>query len=251
MITHNISTVSVFQTDQYNNFSFINGNRALNLKKMNKIIKEIESGNDMLKYYPILVSFVDDRLQILDGQHRFFISKRLERPIYYILAEEKTMQEIAKVNSNVEKWTATNFINCYIQQGNENYVRLREFLDLYSINIGTSLRLLTTGTPGSEGSAPELQEKFETNQFEVKKWDEAVTLAEECKLFASGGFWQDRGFIIAIHKIKTAGLVSIKDLAEVFNKYPGSMEKQHSYKQYIQALEILFNKGKHKRTVII
>ncbi|MBK7885505.1 MAG: hypothetical protein IPJ81_18200 [Chitinophagaceae bacterium] len=60
------------------------------------------------------------------------------------------MSDIAKVNSNVEKWKAQDFINCYIQQKNNDYNKLQEFLDMYKINIGTTLRLLTNGNPGTE-----------------------------------------------------------------------------------------------------
>lgn len=123
MLTHHVSTVQVFMTEEYNNFSMINGNRPLNERKIKRIISEIESGNDMLKYSPIQVRVCDDKLMILDGQHRFFISKKLNRPVYYILVlEDKTMQDIAKINSNVEKWTDENFINCYLTTGNKNKV---------------------------------------------------------------------------------------------------------------------------------
>lgn len=79
MLKHNTSTVSVFQTDQYKNFTMILGNRSINMHKVDKIIKEIQGGNDMLMYYPIQVHVVKDKLEILDGQHRFFICKKLKR----------------------------------------------------------------------------------------------------------------------------------------------------------------------------
>lgn len=161
MITHQQSTVPVFQTDQYKIFEMIDGNRPLNERKIKNIIKEIESGNDMLQYYPINVKVKDNKMIILDGQHRFFVSKKLKRLVYYIIVmEDKSMRDIARVNSNVEKWNQQNFINCYVAQGNQNYVKLKEYYDTYGINIGTSLRLLTTGTPGVEGSDTALTEKF-------------------------------------------------------------------------------------------
>ncbi len=55
MITHQISTIQVFCTDQYKNFDMVLGNRPLNMNKINRIIKDIESGNDMLEDYPINV----------------------------------------------------------------------------------------------------------------------------------------------------------------------------------------------------
>lgn len=252
MITHTVPTVSIFQTSNYQNFSFINGNRPLNQKKIANIIKEIEAGNDMLQYYPILVSVIDGKLQILDGQHRFFISKKLQRPVYYILAsDEKTMQEIAKINSNVEKWKPHNFINCYVQQGNENYIKLQQFIDTYGINTGTSIRLLANGTPGVEGSSDALTKSFEHGTFEASHWDEAATIAEKCKLFSTAGFYKDRSFVIAIYRIYKANLIKVEELAAAFNKFPGAVEKQMTHKLYTQALELVYNKNKQKRTVII
>jgi len=68
MIKHTTSTVAVFQTDNYKNFSFIPGNRPLNELKIKKIIGEIESGNDVLMYYPIQVKVQGEKMMILDGQ---------------------------------------------------------------------------------------------------------------------------------------------------------------------------------------
>ncbi len=102
MITHKTSTVAVFQSNDYSLFGMMKGNRPLNQNKIGRIIKEIESGNDMLPYYPIQVRVENGILIILDGQHRFFICKKLTKPVHYIIvAEQKSMVDIAKINSNV------------------------------------------------------------------------------------------------------------------------------------------------------
>ena len=251
MLKHNSSTIVVFQSKEYNNFEMVNGNRALNQKKISRIIKEIESGNDMLSYYPIQVRVENEKLKILDGQHRYFISKKLKRPIYYILVtENKSMSDIAKVNSNVEKWKAQDFINCYIQQKNNDYNKLQEFLDMYKINIGTTLRLLTNGNPGTEGSSPELTKIFEHGLLKITHWDEAIEIANDCKRFEKFLYWRDRAFIIAIYRVKKAALISIDDLVSNFNKRPEMLVKQVSQKDYIYNLEQLVNVGKQKRIVI-
>ena len=252
MLTHVTSTVPIFQTDRYKNFDMITGNRPLNLQKIKKIIKEIESGNDMLKYYPIQVKIEGNKMIILDGQHRFFICQKLKRLVHYIIvSEDKSMQDIARVNSNVEKWTAANYINCYVSRKNKNYIQLKEFIDTYGINVGTSLRLLAHGTPGTEGGNELLQEKFEKGTFEVLKRDEAVMIAENCKKFEAFPFWRDRGFIIAIYRIMKAGKVSIADVNAAYKKYPEMLVKNPSQKMYINNLEQIVNHKKHSRIIII
>lgn len=251
MIKHNTSSVVIFQTKDYSTFTMINGNRALNENKIKRIIKEIEKGNNMLPYYPIQVRVVGEKMEILDGQHRFFICKKLKQPVHYILVtEQKSMSDIAKVNSNVEKWRPQDFINCYVAQGNYHYIELQAFMDTYKISVGISLRMLSTGTPGSEGTDTSLAEKFQHGKFEVAHLATAIEIAELCRLFAPSPYCTDRSFIIAIYKINKAGLITIADLAATVAKNPDKLVKQANYKAYIYNLEQIVNAGKQKRIVI-
>lgn len=249
---HTESSVMIHFTNEYARFNMINGNRQLNEKKINRIIDEISSGNDMLRYYPIQVKENNERLDILDGQHRFWISRKLGRPIFYILVkEEKSMPEIAKINSNVEKWKAEDFINCYVQHGNDNYLQLRDFLDKYCISLSVSLRLLHYGDPGTESHHAGLSEDFKNGNYLVKELEKATDLAETCKLFSSFPHWRSRAFVIAISRIKKANLIEIDELLNAYKKRPEMLTQQANYKSYVNILEQLLNVGKQKRIVII
>lgn len=250
---HKESSIKVYDTRDYSIFKMINGNRSINDHKVKKIIKEIDAGNDMLQYYPIQVREHEDRLNILDGQHRFYISKILKRPVYYILVmEEKSMPDIAKVNSNVEKWKASDFINCYVQHGNEHYKIFQRFLEEYRISLTVSLQMLNLGNPGKDsGSHGELTEAFRNGTFEVKHLEQARTLAEECRSFAPFPHCNSRSFVIAIYRIKKAGLVTLDELRTACNKRPELLTEQASFKAYINTLEQVLNVGKQKRIVII
>lgn len=251
MLKHNTSTVAVYQTDQYKNFSMILGNRGINIKKVTKIIKEIEAGNDMLQYYPIQVKVLKDKLEILDGQHRFFICKKLKKPVHYILvSENKDMTDIARVNSNVERWQPRDFINCFIQRGNKNYNKLQAFLEKYKFGINLSIKLLETGNPGSEGTNQILSEKFERGNFEVLKFNEATSFADDVKSFSDFPFHTDRGFIIALYRIKIAEKITLKQLLDACKKNPDMLVRNGFFKEYIVNLEQVVNKGKQKRIVI-
>jgi hypothetical protein len=81
-MTHTEASLQIFFTNEYSRFRMINGNRQLNEAKINRIIKEISNGNDMRKYYPIQVKENGDRLDILDGQHRFYIARHFKSPVF-------------------------------------------------------------------------------------------------------------------------------------------------------------------------
>lgn len=249
---HLESNIVVYSTTDYARFRMINGNRQLNENKINKIIREIGSGNDMLRYYPLQVRENADRLDILDGQHRFYISKHLKRPVHYILVKEnKSMPEIAKVNSNVEKWKPEDFVNCYIQHGNNNYQVLRDFIDKYGFSLSVTLRLLKTGAPGNEMAHPEVGEEFRAGTFTVEHLSAAEELGDLVHLFKDFGNYRSRPFVIAIYRIKKAGLVTIPDLFAAYKEKPEMLTQQANYKAYINTLEQIYNYRKSKRIYLI
>ncbi len=247
---HTPSSVIVYCSYEYDRFKMLTGNRKLNKNKINKILKEIAAGNNMLKYYPLQVRERDDDLFILDGQHRFHIAEKLKEPVYYILVEEeKSMPDIAKVNSNVEKWKPADFINCYIEAGNMNYTKIEKFLDDYKISLSVSLCLLGKGHPGTESYTS--TEDFENGIFEVKHLAEAEEIADLCMVFKQFANWRSRGFVIAIFKIFKANKLSIAEVYNAWKKNPGMLTEQANYKAYITQLEAIVNVGKHKRIYLL
>lgn len=250
---HIKSSIHVYFTNDYARFRMITGNRQLNERKINNIISDIAEGNDMRRYYPIQVKENGDRLDILDGQHRFYICKHLRSPVYYILVtEEKSMPDIAKINSNVDKWSNEDFINCYVQHDNKHYITLRRFLDTYGLSVGLSLKMLSIGRPDGGGSKERENKRddFHHGLFAVKFLDYAMELAEDCKRFSAFDLWRDRNFFAAIHKIKQSGLIPLSDVLEAFLKRPELLTRQISPKDYIYTLEQIVNVGKQKRILI-
>jgi hypothetical protein len=250
MLQHVESSVKIYQSKDYKKFVAINGNRKLNDKKIKKIIADIDAGIDVLKYYPIQVFERGNTLEVDDGQHRLKISRLLLRPVYYIIMEEeRSLPDIAKINSNVEKWKTSDFINCYIEQGNKNYEVLRKFMAEYKFSVTVSTKLLSTGNPGTESGFRDAH-AFQRGQFKVEHYDKAVEIAETCRLFSEYKVWRERGFIIAIYRIKEAGRVSISDLLEKVNKHSDMLQKQSGFKDYIFNLENIFNRGRQIRVTL-
>lgn len=248
---HTQSDIKIYSTKDYDRFRMISGNRSINLKKVQKMIEDIRNGNNMLPYKPVEVKEMDDYLDIFDGQHRYFTSRKLKLPIYYVIVkEDKTMQEIATINSRVDKWKMTDYINCYINQNNDHYIRLQQFLNEYKINVGTSVRLLAHGNPGFEGDKTRIMDDFHSGAFVIKKWEEAVEIAELCKSFKACEFWTERAFVIALYRIKKAGLVKMDDLRAAVEKNIDKLTRQANAKFYIYNLEQIMNIGKQKRIVI-
>lgn len=251
-MNHVEASLTINFTSEYARFRMINGNRQLNERKINKIIKEISGGNDMLRYYPIQVKENDGRLDILDGQHRFWICKKLKRPVFYILvSEEKTMPEIAKINNNVEKWKNDDYINCYVQHGIEDYIIIREFLETYKVSLTIGLQMLNLGHPGNDtGSNSNLNEDFRNGYFKVNHLEKAKAICENSLLFSTFSHCLSRSFVIAIYRITEAKLILLNELVIAYKKRPEMLTQQANYKSYVNSLEQILNVGKQKRIII-
>ena len=244
---HTPSKIKVFATTNYKVFKKVDGNRPLNKTKIQRIIQEIKAGNDILDGVPILVKEVKNNLEVMDGQHRLDIAEQLKRPVHYIIhKQDMSLHNIAKVNSNVEKWKGTDFINCYTKAGNNNYKQVGEFHKKYGIAIGTCLALLTYGTQKHDGGSTTLTQDFETGVFQVKKYKEAVLLAEICKNFSAFKGWNGRGFVIAVCKILQANKCDFDVLVKKFNSDTNALLNQPNWQGYVSNLQNIYNKGNSK-----
>lgn len=244
--------IKVYKSSNYKLFDFLKGNRPINDHKIKKIISEIDNGNDMLRYYPIQVREADNKLFILDGQHRFYLSKFFQRPVYYIIVdEEKKIGDIARVNSNVEKWKMDDFLNCYIKNGDANYVTVKAFMDQYHFGYSIALRLLSTGNPCSESRNTDIHDSFKDGTFKVKCLDQAVDLARLCELFKDSKIHTSKAFTIAIYRIYKARKISVADVASAYYKRKYLLTRQANYKGYVTNLEQIVNVGKQIRIVIL
>lgn len=244
---HIESAIKVFFTKDYSRFRMINGNRQLNEQKIKRIINDMENGIDVLRYCPVLVKENGQRLDIIDGQHRFYVSRKRKTNVWYILVEEMTLHSIAKINSNTEKWKTKDFINCYVQIGNENYVKLRELIEKYPISITDALCMLQEGTVIGGGNHK--KDDFEQGHFKVQHATFTHNLLSIVSLFQFPNKYS-RGFLIAIQKVIDGEKVNIEEFISKINANKFDLIKQSTYKEYLLNLESVYNKGKQNRIII-
>ena len=248
---HIESTVKVYVTKDWSLFGFKEGNRPLSKSKIKKIIADINGGSNLLKYCPIIVVPSGNKLTVIDGQHRLEVAKQLKTYIYYVIHDGMSLYEIAKMNSATEKWKPKDFINCYAIGGNHNYTKIREFMDTYGFPISVTLKLLRTGTFSSEGGGNDTNRgQFEQGKFVVRKWDEAVKIADTVLQFHQFPGHKGGQFVVAICKILDAAKIDIQEVIDSFTKHPDQLLLQSAWKDYLVNLETITNIGKSKRRVI-
>ena len=141
------SVNTVQKTNDYTKFKTKQGNRDLNqlhLKRLKSSVEDI----DLLHANPILVN---ERLEIIDGQHRFNVCVDLGKPIYYIVVKGLGLREIQILNANSKNWKMEDYIDGYCSMRLDEYCYLKKYL--LTTNFGVSILLALFANGSSSGNA--------------------------------------------------------------------------------------------------
>ncbi len=249
MLQHEQSAIPIYWTKEHARFNMILGNRQLDERKIKKIQKDIKEGLNVLRFFPILVKEHDGRLDIVDGQHRFYVARSIGSAVWYIIVNGLTLLQIAKINSNTEKWKPKDFIYLYVQNDNENYKKLQEFMDLTGFPLTTAQKLLSGEKMGT-GTDEKKKDNFEHGHFEIDDYDKAVQFYEKLVKFKTFPGWKTGYFITAIEVLLKNGKCDFDDLVEKFNQKPDNLIKQMSVKNYLANLETVYNFRMQSRRTI-
>lgn len=114
----------VYKTNDLSIFKQIDGNRVPNLQHIRRLADSIRVYG--MKCNPILVN---ERMQVIDGQHRLMAAKESESFVYYIIVNGYSLNEVHTLNLNQKNWSKKDFMDGYANMGIESYIKLRDFIN--------------------------------------------------------------------------------------------------------------------------
>lgn len=168
----------VYKTSNLSMFKQIDGNRIPNLQHVNRLADSIRVYG--MKCNPILVN---ERMEVIDGQHRLMAAKEAKSFVYYIIVDGYSLNEVHTLNLNQKNWTKKDFMEGYANMGIESYIKLREFAkknDDFTFNDCIAL-CQNTGTGSTRTLALQLSKNIINAQiFEKGTWKNGnMNLAQE------------------------------------------------------------------------
>jgi len=123
--------MQIKHTEDYSLFTRIKGNRGLNKSHIGRLVQAISQNAKSIKYTPIVVN---ERNQVIDGQHRLEASKFLNLPVYYIQEPGLGLSDVQGLNSMSKAWTPMDFARSYAEIGKIDYKIYIEFKKKYKLN---------------------------------------------------------------------------------------------------------------------
>ena len=118
----------VYKTTDYTKFRILEGNRDVLNSRKQKIRKSVKENGQL--FSPIIVN---EKMQIIDGQGRFEVFRENSLPIYYVMEQGLTLKDCVILNSTSTSWTLQDYIDSYVAQGNENYIRLNSLIKTHPL----------------------------------------------------------------------------------------------------------------------
>lgn len=178
----------VYKTNDLSIFKQIEGNRPPNPQHIRRL-------SESIKEYGILCNpiLVNEKMEVIDGQHRLLAAKDAKSNIYYVIIKGYTLIEVHALNLNQKNWTKNDFLSGYADLGVDSYIQLRKFTKKNNdFNLSDCIALCSNLT-GSSGllqgnrfqkmnKVSKRSEVFEEGTWKVRNIELAQDNADKIRL---------------------------------------------------------------------
>lgn len=125
---------NIYQTRNYSQFVLPEWNRDKDERALRKIDKKVSEIG--WRTTPI---FVNEKNEVIDGQHRLIYAKEHQLPVYYLQIKGANKSDCQMMNNAKTTWTLKDYVKFYASDGNENYIRLQKLCFEYSFLSTTNV----------------------------------------------------------------------------------------------------------------
>lgn len=239
-----IEGIKVTGTTDYDLFSIIEGNRAIDRLHVEKL------KHSFLEDYLFTVIIVNEKFQIIDGQHRFMAAKELQFPIYFVVVEGLGIKEVKIYNLNQNNWKKIDYLNSYVKEGKREYVRFKKFMeDFPEFKLQACYNLLT----GKQDQAREIiigvagthrKKDFEAGNLKIADLQWSYKMAENIRSIKPHYDGYNRNaFVKAMIAIMKHPAYDHKTFLSKLIKQPGTLHHKSNINDYKLDIEDIFNFG--------
>ena len=134
----------IYETDNYEIFSKMASNRNVSPRRK-EILKNSLTEHEILN--PIVTN---EKCEIADGQGRFDAKRDLGRPIQFVVSYGSSIEDCRRINKCNTPWVMLDYMYSYADDGNENYIKLRDCYEETHIPLNRILRFTNKGSAAGD-----------------------------------------------------------------------------------------------------
>lgn len=159
--------LKIYKSMDYDQFIFLDDNRGV----VNGHVASLAEEGNVTAVEPITVN---ERFEVIDGQHRVTACRENGWPVYFKIREGLTISDARKMNILHRTWTADDFAKSYAADGNTQYQKFLQLREEYGFTH--TITLFTVYNGDKKG----ISQQFRAGELQIE--DEAATRARLDKL---------------------------------------------------------------------
>jgi hypothetical protein len=235
----------VYQTQDYSAFKLLVGNRDLNKEHLSRLKKSMETK------YLLAPIVVNDKFEIIDGQHRFESAKELSLPINFIIAQGYSLNEVQQLNTNTSNWHSADFLKAYCDEGRVEYLRFKEYRDAFSDLSLESLLVVLFENIDNQGKFSSTQ-IFKSGDLKIESYETAYKICSELKDYKTYfKYYSNRLFVYTFLFLRTKQNYNHNRMIQKLKLQPNRLSRCATRSQYLLLLEEIYNyKSQNKVSLI-
>ena len=221
--------MQVKESRNYEMFRSIDGNRPMNTLHLNRLKKSMEQD------YLVSPIIVNEKFQIIDGQHRVKIASDLGLPIRYIQIDGYGLDEVHRLNQNSKNWTNQEFVDGYAGMGYKDYQYLLDFVSDHDVTLTIAISLLSSNN-GDQYM------KIKNGTWKVINKERGNTIAEWIQILKP---YYDgtarKTFVLALQQLYENRDFEFSQLISKVTLQPMALVHCVNSNQYLSLIESIYN----------
>lgn len=193
---------------------------------------------------------VNEKLEIIDGQHLFEAAKLLGLPIYYFVAEKYGLSEVRILNTHGVNWGTKDYQKTYTDLGYKGYVALTQFMSDYpEFGQTVSIHLVSLHyTRDQDKLVTGANNKtFQKGEFVVpdieKSYEYAARLLEIKEIAHNLTRWKSRLFVLSVMGVWAKPEFDHERFMRKLKERPSRLSNCLSTKEYRNVFDAIYNGG--------
>lgn len=230
-------TTNQYITEDYDIFVTLKGNRKLDSKHTKQLQKLMLEKGNLIDKFPIVVN---ERMEIIDGQHRLAALKELEWPVVYEIREDLNIDNVRTINSAHKNWGWLDYAKSYADLGNENYLRFLNLHNYFGYNFGILMYYI--GQNARAGMRPESNFYSGDLRLDESNHQQSYELLKNYQEISQAADFHNREFAKALRDVMRSPDYDQARMVEKMRKYAGNrFESIKGKNNMVREIEVVYN----------
>lgn len=237
---------TVYSTTDYDSFEKLEGNRDVLERRKNLIKASIEERGWIRN--PIIVN---EKMQIIDGQGRFEALQELGMPIEYVISRGATIDDCIALNVKQKNWTNYDYISCYCEMGNSDYIKLAQIMNQYPNITDTAMCIIAGYDNYDGGGSKNIVRNGKFKIFDESTLKSRCDFAQKCLVIIGKNNGRIRTWALLLKFLYFCKKIDNELFIKKLEKYRAFIVPSVNIKQALECCEKIYNYARKKDYVYL